>query len=104
MEPRRWHGVNLGDEPLYPRVPLQKTTVTNMWERFALRFVDVQVTHFEGTTLVTKTLFGKLYVISHYVNPPIGYNCPCSVVPIEPMQVVLEFYNGFKLPPIRKKY
>lgn len=35
----------------------------------------------KGTTTKYKVLFGKVYHLETWVNPPVSWNCRCQIVP-----------------------
>ena len=48
---------------------LSKPTKVKSWEKVCLFFVKPIVSNDDITTLIIKKMFGKTYIINHYLNP-----------------------------------
>lgn len=74
----------VGGSAFFSVKDLQKATKITAFEKVCLWFIKpkYQVDKIEGHTLKYKVFRKRIYVLAHWINPPMHYNCRCQVVPL----------------------
>lgn len=62
---------------------LKKATKITLFEKMCLWFIKPKyaVSKIENHTLKYKMFRGKMYIIDHWINPPITWNCRSQILP-----------------------
>ena len=67
------------DHYIFNRDLLKKCTKINLFEKIGLYFCKSIIFDDGTSVLVSKVMRGKVYVISHFIKPPVHPNCRCQI-------------------------
>lgn len=83
------------DTPFFLIKQLQKATKTTLFEKICLHFIKpkYKVDKKEGTTLKYKIFRKKIYVLEHWITPPLHPNCRCSGVDVRTINSIYSQNN-----------
>jgi len=71
------YNIELKGHDYFYHFDIKKPTRTSLLQKSALKFIRKQYSFDEAdrSTLVYKVLWGKVFILAHFQNPPNGYSC-----------------------------